>query len=208
MIDNSEIIDLMQFDEQYEEYDKFFNSLCDRAKQLLVRQLIFDNIDGSSVPCNLQIYYYENIIHLTPIEQIFYVAYLIFVSDILCYEVDDMDIPFNISLLEELSSQTKIKYKNKTYIADFVIDYTRIGTKGTPIYPRLQKLKYVIELDGYDYHCTKKQMQNDYERENNLKELGYKVVRFTGSQIYKEPYTCIEKLINIIVNDIEKELKN
>ena len=41
--------------------------------------------------------------------------------------------------------------------------------------------------------------------EELLKKLGYKVVRFTGSQIYKHPLSCVDILITIILNDINGE---
>lgn len=49
---------------------------------------------------------------------------------------------------------------------------------------------------------------NDYEREQDLQTAGYKVIRFMGSQVYNKPYSCIEKLITIIINDIKGVLQN
>ena len=107
-----------------------------------------------------------------------------------------------------LKEQHLIQYKDKKYIADFAIDFNLIDEDDEEYLldkTYLRKHKYVIELDGHDYHKTKQQMSADYERENNLKELGYSVIRFTGSQVYNNPLSCVDKMITIIANDIDKD---
>lgn len=76
------------------------------------------------------------------------------------------------------------QYKVKKYCVDFYIEYNG--------------KKYAIELDGFDYHSNKKQMNYDYKREQDLNELGYRVIRFTGSQVFNSPFDCAIKLLNII----------
>ena len=98
------------------------------------------------------------------------------------------------------------KYNNKTYIADFVIDFSKKDKDGHFVYPKISDVKYVIELDGFEYHSNKQQMANDYEREQSIMELGYKIIRFTGSQIYNSPEDCVKKTISIIYKDIIKQI--
>jgi very-short-patch-repair endonuclease len=58
--------------------------------------------------------------------------------------------------------------------------------------------KVAIELDGHDYHKTKKQRTYDAERERNIELLGWKVIRFTGSEVYKDVDYCVEQVNKFI----------
>lgn len=56
----------------------------------------------------------------------------------------------------------------------------------------------VIELDGHDYHKTKEQRTYDAERERFIEKQGYQVVRFTGSEIYKDVGIAVRDVLQII----------
>lgn len=58
--------------------------------------------------------------------------------------------------------------------------------------------KVAIELDGHDYHKTKAQRTNDTERERYLQKQGWQVIRFTGTEIYKNVQQCVQDVIDII----------
>ncbi len=58
-------------------------------------------------------------------------------------------------------------------------------------------VKIAIELDGHDYHKTKKQRQADYQRERTLQLQGWHIIRFTGSDIYRDTQECIKQVIGI-----------
>lgn len=58
----------------------------------------------------------------------------------------------------------------------------------------------VIELDGHDYHKTKEQRTTDAKRERDLKELGWYVIRFTGTEIYRDVEKCVEQVERILFN--------
>jgi len=56
----------------------------------------------------------------------------------------------------------------------------------------------VIECDGHDYHdLTKKQASRDRKRDRVLQDLGYRVLRFTGSDICRDPFGCAEEVWKI-----------
>ena len=187
-----------------------FDKLCERAKNYFWDWVI--NSDTNLVCLGDAIINYEMFNNkLTPIEQIFNVCYYRYISDFLTYDTKYekfFQIPFACVFLEEMCSQKEIYTNNKKYVCDFVIDFSRKNIKGEYIYPCVKNLKYIIELDGKEYHSNKHQINYDYEREQNLQLCGYKIIRFTGSQIYNKPYDCIDRLINIIINDIEKEVQN
>ena len=183
-----------------------FCGLCDRAKGYLFDWLLSEERDGA-----LHAIYNNGVLNsqLTPIEQIFNICFHRYVDENVTREkLYDIGIPLNIALQEELIVQEEIECGTHKYIADFVIDFSRKDSEGSFLYPKLKGLKYVIELDGIKYHSNKNQVNHDYEREQLLQMAGYKVVRFTGSQIYNEPYSCIHKLLLIIFNDMREVAKN
>ena len=54
--------------------------------------------------------------------------------------------------------------------------------------------KLAIEIDGYDYHKTKEQRTNDTKRQRALELAGWRVIRFTGSEIHANLARCLEEL--------------
>lgn len=196
-------------EKDYEISNAEFNAIylyCDKAKDILLSWAVdYDNNDtlgdfliNKGVESNL-----------SPIEQIFYVAFHYSLS--VHKEFDKYNNWTDTSFIDELmyllESQKKIVI-DKNYIVDFIIDFTTKNENGSPIFKIPLDLKYAIELDGFNYHSNKKQMNYDYERENKLKKIGYNVIRFTGSQIYNHPMETINDLLEIIKRDIDKELGN
>lgn len=66
----------------------------------------------------------------------------------------------------------------------------------------------VIEVDGHDFHeKTKEQAQRDKRRDRILISMNYKVLRFTGSEVYKNPVAVIKEIEDVIKgrsNDSQK----
>lgn len=58
--------------------------------------------------------------------------------------------------------------------------------------------KYVVEIDGHDYHKTKDQRCRDYQRDRELMKNGFIIIRFTGTEIFLEPEKCVRELLDII----------
>ena len=55
-----------------------------------------------------------------------------------------------------------------------------------------------IELDGHDYHKTKEQRTHDAKRDRYLSEHGWTVLRFTGTEIYRDTRSCVEQICRIV----------
>ncbi|GAA0616647.1 endonuclease domain-containing protein [Paenochrobactrum glaciei] len=69
------------------------------------------------------------------------------------------------------------------YKADFAIAYN-------------QGSRIIVECDGHDFHeKTKQQAQHDKQRDRFVQDKGWKIYRFTGSEIYKSPLTCANGVI-------------
>lgn len=58
--------------------------------------------------------------------------------------------------------------------------------------------KIIVEVDGHNYHSTKKQRAADAERDREAMLDGYTTIRFTGSEVYHAPVKCAEKLLSIV----------
>lgn len=55
--------------------------------------------------------------------------------------------------------------------------------------------RFVIECDGHNFHeRTKEQAQRDRQRDRDLTAAGYIVLRFTGSEIWRDPWSCVEQI--------------
>jgi very-short-patch-repair endonuclease len=62
----------------------------------------------------------------------------------------------------------------------------------------------VVECDGHDFHeRTKEQARRDKQRDRYLTSHGYKVLRFTGSEIWADPGACAQEIISELAIDDE-----
>jgi len=59
------------------------------------------------------------------------------------------------------------------------------------------EVKIAIECNGRKYHTLAKDKEWDKEKNKFLRKEGWRVVRFTGRQIYKDPYKLVNKVIGI-----------
>lgn len=77
------------------------------------------------------------------------------------------------------------------YRADFAIHYrAEVGKQGH---------KIIIECDGHDFHeRTKDQARRDRSRDREMTVAGYKVFRYTGSEIYRDPLRCAQQVADYI----------
>lgn len=68
------------------------------------------------------------------------------------------------------------------YRADFVFLVTNKDGKPKSL---------VVEVDGHDFHeRTKDQAARDRSRDRWMAENGYDVMRFTGSEVWANPFAC------------------
>lgn len=89
--------------------------------------------------------------------------------------------------------QERISVNDKTYRVDFLMCALR-GSRN---------IQYVIECDGHDFHeKTKEQAKKDKCRDRDLTSAGYKVLRFTGSEIYNSPNGCANEISEIVIKDL------
>lgn len=58
--------------------------------------------------------------------------------------------------------------------------------------------RIAVEIDGHDFHeKTREQARNDRRRERALTMQGYRVVRFTGSEVFHDAQQCWAETVSI-----------
>lgn len=59
--------------------------------------------------------------------------------------------------------------------------------------------KLVVECDGHDFHeKTKAQAARDKQRDRKLMSMGYHIMRFTGSEMWKNPQQCVHEATGFV----------
>lgn len=67
----------------------------------------------------------------------------------------------------------------------------------------------VVECDGHDWHeRTKEQASKDKSRDRELLTLGFPVMRFTGSEVFKDSLGCTEQLREALFTAMERVAKD
>lgn len=64
--------------------------------------------------------------------------------------------------------------------------------------------RLVVEADSNEYHSSEEQRTRDMERQCKIMKKGYIVLRFRGSQIFKDVETCVDKIEDLLNVDNEK----
>ena len=81
-------------------------------------------------------------------------------------------------LIPELEKEVWI---DKKYRVDFLIPSKKI----------------IIELYGYQHHNSKAKITKDAERERYLQRVGYQVIRFTGTEVFKDVRKCVCEVLSL-----------
>lgn len=85
----------------------------------------------------------------------------------------------------------------------FVIGSYRCDFAFRQSHPNGTQTRIIVECDGHDFHeRTKEQAQRDKSRDRYLQANGWKVLRFTGSEIHRTPEKCAAEIASIIQDDM------
>lgn len=97
-----------------------------------------------------------------------------------------------------MHTQRPIAIGELTYRVDFLI--APIMHEYDVEYPNL-----IVECDGHDFHeKTPEQAARDKKKDRDLQLAGYKIIRFTGSEIYNNPNQCANDVISFL-KQLEQE---
>jgi len=191
---------------------EYFLNLPRRAQELLFLCMCNHHNDN---PLSILSFGYEY--KMSPIEIIFDIAH-----EILKYE-NLVNPAFEFCHSTQINSTIKIN--NKKYVPDFLYVYDFFddainilayeyaienpeATEYKTYKYSNENLKVVIECDGHDFHeKTKEQVKRDNERQLALQMAGYDVIRFSGSQIYNEPFQCVKAVYDFIEKKIGDKIE-
>jgi very-short-patch-repair endonuclease len=94
----------------------------------------------------------------------------------------------------------QLQHRLLDWPADFVLSCPSISSK-----------KVIVECDGHDFHeRTKEQAARDRSRDRATQAAGHIMLRYTGSEIYRDPLGCarnaLKTLADFIRDDWMKDL--
>ncbi|CDV96386.1 Protein of unknown function (DUF559) [Desulfitobacterium hafniense] len=96
------------------------------------------------------------------------------------------------NIIFDVIQQRDVGIDGKKYRLDYLIRAYNVNSK--------EFAQYVIECDGHEFHeKTKDQARRDKERDRVLTRNGYKILRFTGSEIIKDPLKYGLEVIETVV---------
>jgi very-short-patch-repair endonuclease len=61
-----------------------------------------------------------------------------------------------------------------------------------------ERVRLVVEVDGWTFHSSRESFENDRRRDRELMMRGWMVARFTASEANYEPAKCAEQVIDIL----------
>lgn len=103
------------------------------------------------------------------------------------------------SPIEEMFWDAWQKQGGAARTVELEYQYSIPGTRYRVDFANLSE-KVVIELDGYEYHNSKDQFTNDRLRQRELEKLGWRVIRFSGSEVYKNADKCFDDAADFITD--------
>jgi hypothetical protein len=70
--------------------------------------------------------------------------------------------------------------------------------------PDIEQFKLIIECDSYQYHDNKDTFDRDRKRSRYLQRKGYKVLQYSGGEIFRDPIRTSSELFDIIMDEYER----
>lgn len=178
--------------------DEFINSLVFPFYYHKKPLFLISNIDktdySNSIQSGLLHTDYNKIVNLLLIEQLDSIVqnttYLFTSPDLLNQEIDSHLFTPIEQIMNDALIDKDITFNPQVKIGRFLVDFVaEIGST-----------KIIIECDGRDFHNP----FHDSERDKELKLQGYKIIHFTGSEIYNNIESCVEKLQNAVVGKTDQ----
>ncbi|SRR6266487_706172 len=89
--------------------------------------------------------------------------------------------PINESFAEEWHlTYPAVELKREYPIGKYRVDFVHVDTVTA------------IELDGHQFHSSRRHRNKDYQRQREIEDLGWSFVRFTGSEVFGNVASCVE----------------
>jgi hypothetical protein len=81
---------------------------------------------------------------------------------------------------------------------DVIIDGRSIRADIFIFSPLNKKCNVIIECDGYEYHKEKESFIRDRKRDRILHNLGFQILRYSGTEIYTDPINTCGDIFNYL----------
>jgi very-short-patch-repair endonuclease len=103
-----------------------------------------------------------------------------------------------------IRQQQSISTRKRNYRADFLVT---LEDWNWELGRHEQLVKIAVEVDGHDFHeKTKQQAQYDKFRDRAMVAEGYKVLRFTGSEVYRDSEDVVTEIEDLLTTEANKLL--
>jgi very-short-patch-repair endonuclease len=95
--------------------------------------------------------------------------------------------------------------KPQAIIGEYRVDFLVQASPDRGIKPRYSS-QVIVECDGHEFHeKNKEQVDEDNTRDRALQALGYNVLHFNGSAIWKNALGCASEVALFLVRDLDKK---
>jgi very-short-patch-repair endonuclease len=163
----------------------------------LLRQQVIDHVDGET-----EWMVEEKTVGDSEIEKLFFLAILFRIrfgsteySDILVPADPDMEKRL---LADTVEAGTTLFIRPQAHVGDYRVDFliTAMNLHASVASQRVWR-RLVVECDGHQFHeRTKEQAAKDRSRDRWLTSKDFDVYRFTGSELWRDPWACAEQVLD------------
>lgn len=78
-------------------------------------------------------------------------------------------------------------------VGSYRVDFAFLNRNGN------DPLFVAVECDGHAFHeRTKEQVARDKKRDRFFQQAGWRVLRFSGSEIYRDPFKCVDEVFSLL----------
>jgi len=128
----------------------------------------------------------------SPIEKIFFAALSQGCAHSYSFGLEALFCPCSGAVMEKQLRPFDLVIWPQYRVLDWPVDFL-IGTMSCDG----KRSFCVVECDGHEFHeRTKEQAVRDRKRDRRLQAKGYRVFRFTGSEIYKDPLVPVQEIFD------------
>jgi very-short-patch-repair endonuclease len=130
-----------------------------------------------------------------------------------CRVVHPVAGPIGVILLPIEYHDEQLLITPQAKIGEYSVDFL-LSWKSREIVPRSEtrldlkevSINVVVECDGHEFHeKTKQQASADKKRDRMLQKLGYKVFRYSGSDVFSNPEICANEVIQFVKSNAEAQ---
>jgi very-short-patch-repair endonuclease len=106
---------------------------------------------------------------------------------------------FALAIIPKMIAHRAVSVQPQERVGNHRVDF-RVGLRTTH-----GPIRIAVECDGHEFHeRTKEQAARDKRRDRALIAEGYRVMRFTGSELFADPHACAEEVIEALYRERER----